>query len=141
MDDSSSTDDVLDRVRAVGPEWIGQEYVRGLRHELANPGSRTSSDWVSNLVFAGEGLPDDLYFEIILAAIDEAGTNDDLLWCLGDGPADHLVGRDPRWPRRFHQQRTHSEAVDRMFRVMQRYYAETLELDAGWWSDGHGFNG
>ena len=137
VENGGGTDETLDRVRAVGPEWTGQEYVRRLREPLAKPGSRTSSD-LSDIVFAGEGLPDDLYFEIILAAIDEAGADEDLLWCLGDGPVDHLADRDPRWPRRFHQQRANSEAVDLMFRVMQRYYAVTLELDAGWWSDSRG---
>jgi len=126
-------DSVLTRVLSSGVDWFGREYTRQLRRSLGLDYGRRD-DWVSEVGFDGDGVPDDVYFDVILAAIDEASDDETLLWCIADGPVDHLVGRDwERWGPRFHSERS-APSVDLMFRVMQ----ESLRSeghDCGWWDD------
>ena len=91
-------------------------------------------DWVEGTVFLGEELPDEVYFDVIVAAIDEAHGDDDVLWCIADGPVDHLVGRDLAMGERLRERRGDPNG-DRMFTTMQHYLRGIGYLDGSWWAD------
>ncbi len=113
---SGHENDVLTRVLARGPDWTGREYTRQLRRSLAADDGPHADAWVSNVIF-------------------EAGDDEDLLWCIADGPVDHVVDRDlKRLGARFHRERI-VPGVDLMFSVMQRYLRHFGGPDLGSWDD------
>lgn len=93
---------------------------------------------MTEVVFTGEGLPAKVHFEVLMAAIEAAAEDDDVLWMIADGPVDHLVGHgtgmdlEP-WARRFHVERATRGGVAAMFRVMQRYLVDVIGDRASWW--------
>ena len=144
--DNATDDGALQRVLAAGVDWVGREFTRRLRDSLNAMGEapdvasrraagRTNDDdWVTGIVFAGDELPGEVYFDVILAAVDEADGDESVLRCIADGPVDHLVGRDlDLWGPRFHAERG-TATIDLMFRAMQL----SLRADGhrlGWWDD------
>jgi hypothetical protein len=135
----------LERVLAAGVEWVGREYARRIRDrprkiDAKAEGGREpasgvlDSEWVTDIVFVGEHLPDEVYFDVIVAAIDEADGDADALWCIADGPVDHLVGRDPVMGERLRGRRDDPN-VDLMFLTVQLYLRGVGHLDGSWWAD------
>ncbi|MGD9997745.1 MAG: hypothetical protein AB7R77_19135 [Ilumatobacteraceae bacterium] len=135
----------LERVLAAGVEWVGREYARRVRDSLRKIGGKAEEgrepasgvlqgEWVTDIVFVGENLPDETYFDVIIAAIDEADGDADVLWCIADGPVDHLVGRDLVMGERLRSRRDDPH-VDLMFTTMQLYLRGIGHLDGSWWAD------
>lgn len=131
-------------------ETIGRAYSTALKQRLEEIGEWERSgrsydlfddpvrDWL-DLVWWGEdpdtGAPIDaeLWFELVVAAADSVG-NDGGIWCVGDGPADQLVGDHPEMGLRLHAARLAHPGVATMFEVM----IESCRLEgnaATWWSD------
>ncbi|MDO8403100.1 MAG: hypothetical protein Q7T27_06350 [Pseudomonas sp.] len=122
---------------AFGTDWVGREYTRRIREDL-DDGQPRQHHWVTDLVFSGEDLPAVMHFDVLMAAIDAAAEDADLLWMIADGPVDHLVGRgngmdlEP-WAGRFHAERTSRPGVEAMFQVMQRYLVDVIGESTSWW--------
>jgi hypothetical protein len=57
------------------------------------------------------------------------------LWCIGDGPMDHLVGRDRAFAGRFHQERRVRVPVAAVFQLMREYLDSLDAGGRGWWAD------
>ena len=125
-------------------EELGRRYGERLRDRLdaanaAHDGGviadgLDSDSWIDEVEFNGEGLTDDEYFVVILAALDAVAGHRGALWCIGDGPMDHLVGRDDRLAQRFHAERGR-ESVAAAFRLMQEYLDGLDAGGRGWWGD------
>lgn len=126
-----------------GPEVVGRMYaVRTQVHlDLIRTGRAPSIEeldsdplgWVDDAVAFNDDLDPDVRLRMIVAAAG-AAANDDVLYCIGDQPAAHLVAV-PGFARRLHAERRSSAAVDHLFHVMQRRYREQGEDNAGWWDD------
>jgi hypothetical protein len=140
-----SDEEVRDLVTTIGVEVVGARYAARTRESLdtiSRGQSPTSADqdadpesWIDDAVAFGDCLDCETRFRLVMAAIIAAAAEDDVLWCIADMPVDHLVD-DCSLYSRFHDARQDNPAVDRMFRLMQMYYLETLrESDAGWWAD------
>ena len=137
-------DEVPSLVQRVGPEEVGKLYairsresLRALRAGLPSLYANVDDPlgWVEEAVGFRCDLDPEVRFRMVVAAINEAGDDEDLLWCMGDMPAEHLAAV-PGMTRRFHQARSGSPSVERLFRVMQAYYRNVWQQsDAGWWDD------
>lgn len=137
-------------VAEVGAKEVGRRYAARVRASLdrlrddpdfyrsESPGAVDDPDeWVDDVVRDGGAWDDPLDPEVrleLVVAAAEAAPDDDVLWCIGDVPADHLVGDAPQMDVRLHALRSTSERVNRMFEVMQADYV-VMGLAAGWWSD------
>jgi len=71
---------------------------------------------------------------MILTALDTARDHRGALWCIADGPMDHLVGRDHSFALRFHQARGDNTSVRAAFDAVHDDL-DASSLGHGWWSD------
>jgi hypothetical protein len=105
-------------------------------------------DWICQGFYDGgflcdEGpLPTALWFDLIVAAADQALALDPsdqyrLLFGLGDGCSDHLVGEDSSHTFKFHEARGRHPGVEAMFQVMHEDAAGMPWEHTTWWSDGY----
>jgi len=132
--------------------YIGQAYAAATRRRLDQiaaweadgrsyqlPGEGLVGDWLG-VVWDGEdrrtGRPIDatLWLDLVVAAAD-ALANDAAVWCVGDGPADHLVGEHHEVAALLHAARSSHPGVEAMFQAMLEDYRSMGYPDAGWWSD------
>ncbi len=142
------------RFDAVGVAEAARMYVDGLRTSLArnDDGPEATDDvWppgpfqaVCESLWAGEWsdhsepeLSTDERLEFLVLAADLSVDDDDVLWCLADGPASHLAGDDHTGAAELHLHaaRATHPGVDRMFVVMQAYLRDVISTDEGWWAD------
>lgn len=127
---------------------IGTAYVERLRRDLEALRIGAKSDdiddspveyWVNAVLREGEHpstgkhLDAELWFDVVVAAA-EATQDEDEAWCIGDGPADLLVGDHPQAMDWFHAARTTHTGVERRFQAMHADH-ELMALHAGWWTD------
>jgi hypothetical protein len=136
-------------VEEAGPRRIGERWAADLRrrldrlrdsHESGSAPDEFTESWEDMALYYGGDdsapvLAPETRCELIIAAAEAANGDEDLLWCLGDMPADHLIGDDRQQGLRLHQARRDSPGVELMFQVMQRYLRE-CEHPMGWWADG-----
>lgn len=89
---------------------------------------------------SGQAIAADLWTDLVIAAAD-ALANDSAVWCIGDGPADHLVGEHPEAAAVLHTARSSHPGVEAMFQAMLADYRSMGYPDAGWWSDPSALSG
>lgn len=118
-----------ERVEDVGVDEIGRRYLAALRA----PGRR--NQWIVDAVWFGgtgeEVLPVELRWELVMAALDACPDDDGELWCLGDGPFDHLAA-EPGMVERIHAEREGNPKLRRLFEAMRRKLPEE-GVEDGWW--------
>lgn len=142
---TSWTDDELRRrIESIGVEELGRRYalrtIEQLNAMSAAEDARSvevahdDDEWIDSAGFGGDQLTDEEYFEMILAALDAARDHHGALWCIGDGPMDHLVGRDRSYALRFHQARPDSGSIAAAFDAMHDDL-DSCGLEHGWWAD------
>ena len=105
-------------------------------------------DWICEGFYNGGFLWDDgrlpieLWFDLIVAAADHAlaleqPDQDLVLFGLGDGCSDHLVGEDHHFMGKFHEARRQHPGVEAMFQVMHDDAAGTPWEHTTWWRYGY----
>jgi hypothetical protein len=115
-------------------DWEGA----GRSYDL--PRSGPVRDWLTTIMYdgedpdTGEAIDATLWMELVTAAAD-ALVDDEAVWCVGDGPADLLVGEHPEMGARLHAARASHPGVEAMFQAMLAEYRMMGYPDAGWWSD------
>jgi hypothetical protein len=67
----------------------------------------------------GEELPLELWWDIMMAALEACPDDDGSLWLLGDGPFDHMRAR-PGVNERLLEERTRNPKAARLFEAMKR---------------------
>jgi hypothetical protein len=113
MDWMSLTDaEVRQRIESIGAEELGRRYARRtIAHLSAMYAAEDArfvevahddDEWIDLAGFDGDQLTDEEFFRMILAALHAARDHRGALWCIADGPMDHLVGRDDSFALRFH---------------------------------------
>jgi hypothetical protein len=119
-------------------DQIGAWEEAGQSYEL--PAHGPVSDWLM-IVWdgedrgTGEAIDATLWLELVITAADSLVDDDEAVWCIGDGPADHLVGEHPEMGARLHDARASHPGVEAMFQAMLADYRNMGYPDAGWWSD------
>jgi hypothetical protein len=116
---------------------ISERPARERSQGLAAPG--TVDDWLMIVSdgedrSTGQSIDASLWLDVVIAAADALG-GDPAVWCVGDGPADHLVGEHPEMATLLHAARASHPGVDAMFQAMLQDYQSMGYPDAGWWSD------
>jgi hypothetical protein len=125
----------LDQIKA----WEGA----GRSYELPDDGP--VADWLM-IVWdgedrgTGEAIDATLWLDLVIAAADSL-VDDSAVWCVGDGPADHLVGEHPEMRARLHDARASHPGVEAMFQAMLADYRSMGYPDAGGWSDPSALSG
>ena len=109
-------DELVDRISAMGLGVLGRRYIDRQRAERI----AGDDEWIDAVVDYGEGLPLELWYELILAALEAAGDDEVLLWLIGDRPVDHLVGEDWDFLRRFEADGKTTPAVAHMLAAKSR---------------------
>ena len=145
MDRRALTDaEVRHRIESIGVEELGRRYARRTIARL--DAIRAAGDvrfvevveggdeWIDIAGLDGDQLTDEEYFRMIVAALDAARDHRGALWCIADGPMDHLVGRDPSFALRFHKARDADGAINAAFDAMH-HDLDACGLAHGWWAD------
>jgi hypothetical protein len=105
---------IRDLIAELGVDEVGRRYVE--------PGREW--DELTLAVFDGtderlEPLPLELWWEILMAALDHCPDDDGAFWLLGDGPFDHMRGIEGV-DERLLEERIRNPRVARLFAAMQR---------------------
>ncbi len=134
------------RIDAMGPEEMGRRYAALLIEHLNGMAAakephlfvpkKSDDDWIESAGFEGDLLTEDEFFRMILAALDAAYPHEGALWCIGDGPMDHLVGRRGGQPfkARFHDERVRRASVQAVFEGMEAWLRSIGHWDDSWWA-------
>ena len=132
-----------ERIDSIGVEELGRRYALRtvtqlnamyVAHAEVIEFAPEDRDWIDSVGFDGEQLTDDEFFRMILSALDAAADHRGALWCIADGPMDHLVGRDNSFALRFHQARRDHASVNAAFDAMHEDL-DTCGLAHGWWAN------
>ncbi len=137
-------EDAKSQVAALGVVEVGRRYVERLRSRLDRIEAEESrafvdddsESWIDDALNWGGELDAETRFTLVVAAAEATDDTDNegALWCIGDMPADHLVGDSREMGVRLHKERQRSVRVNAMFTVMQSYLRD-MGLGLGWWSD------
>lgn len=118
------------QVDDLGVDEVGRRYLGALASHGKGPDA-----WVVDSVWFGsagdERLPVSLRWELVLAALDAFPDDDRDLWCLGDGPFDHLAA-ERGMIERIYAEREHNPKLQRLFEAMRRELPKEGVHD-GWW--------
>ncbi len=136
--------EVRQRIESIGVEELGRRYARRtiahLNAMYAAEDARfvevahDDDEWIDLAGFDGDQLTDEEYFRMILAALDTAREHSGALWCIADGPMDHLVGRDNSFALRFHRARHDHASIDAAFHAVHEDL-DNCGLEHGWWGN------
>ena len=142
---SRSEQDRRQVIESIGVEQLGRRYASRLVTSLnemyaaedARMVDRRPDDDidVDRVCFDGDKLTDEEFFRMILSALDAAHPHEGALWCIADGPMDHLVGRDRTFKARFHEERGRRASVQAAFDAMRDELKAMGYYDHSWWSD------
>ena len=123
---------MMSRIEAMGVAEVGRRYLAALRAPDDDP-----DKWILDAVWFGEdlegALPLDLRWDLVFAALEACPDNDGDLWCLGDGPFDHLVA-EPGTAERIYQERATRPKLQRLFEAMRRSLPSE-GVTSGYWFD------
>ncbi len=145
MDWTPLTDaELRQRIESIGAEELGRRYalrtIARLNEMYAAGDSRSvefardDDEWIDMAGFDGDQLTDDEFFRMIVAALDTAHDHRGAVWCIADGPMDHLVGREISFALRFHQARQDHASINAAFDTVHEDL-DTGGLEHGWWAD------
>jgi hypothetical protein len=118
------------RIEQLGLAEVGRLYIEIPHTEL--------DDDLMLAVWHGEDddcsdLPLDLWWSLILAALDACDIGDDgKLWQLGDGPLDQIRDRDPSIETRTLEERSRNAKLARVFDVMREWLPRE-GVTSGFW--------
>ena len=139
---------VADLAEQLGADEVGRRYIARLastvfsasvRNEVGEGSGDQLDEAVYQAVWLGEEsdgrpLPVELRWDVTMATLRACPDDDGLLWCLGDGPFDHMLNV-PELRRRLSTGRGADLYVDRLVGAMQRTLPGEGVTD-GWWFDG-----
>ncbi len=138
-----------DVLAELGVDEIGKRYIEILERDLAimreqdergerapEPDRSPIDELITMTVWSGEDengvpLPDELRWDVTMAALHHCPTDDGLLGCLGDGPFDHFVVR-PGIKERLYAARDEDPKLQELFAVMRRELPSE-GVTGGWW--------
>jgi hypothetical protein len=156
--DESTVDQLQDALARGDARMIGEAYAVELRRRLDQidaweeagrsyelPAHGPVSEWLM-IVWdgedrgTGEAIDATLWLDLVITAADSL-VDDEAVWCIGDGPADHLVGDHPEMGARLYAARASHPGVEAMFQAILAEYRMMGYPDAGWWSDPSALSG
>jgi hypothetical protein len=134
LEEVDEPDSVAARVEALGAEEIGRRYWPAYWASEAH-----EDVWIVDAIWSGQDLPErgrqdlplDLRWTLVMAALEACADDDDDLWCLGDGPFDHLAA-EPGMMARIYEERERRPKLRRLFEAMRRELPSEGVTD-GWW--------
>jgi hypothetical protein len=119
-------------IQSLGVDEVGRRYVallvadldairRGEREQRRSEAEHLIHDavWIGEDE-SGQPLPVDWRWELVLSALAACPDDDGLLWCLGDGPFDHLRGDGHDIDDRMRLERSSNPKLQRLFEAMRR---------------------
>lgn len=132
--DSLGSYDVISLIASVGAPEVGRRFVAQAWEK--DP----TQEWILHAVAFGRGadrspLPDEVWWNLAMAALDATPDDDVALWLRGDMVFDHLRER-PGMSSRPQAKRAGSVKVSRLFEAMQRELRNE-GVTSGYWFEDH----
>ncbi len=123
---SEAEKEVAQRVRELGPEEVGRQYV-------AADAQNEDDWWIFEAVWFGRGLDDDTHLAVVLGALNAAGEDEDALWRIGDQPVEEGLLPRSGMSERLIDLRSTTPSLAALWRVMRRYHREVIKDKDSYW--------
>jgi hypothetical protein len=119
-------------IQSLGVDGVGRRYIallvadlEAIRRGERAPRRDETEDLIHDAVWIGEDelgqlLPITWRWELVLSALAACPDDDRLLWCLGDGPFDHLRGDGDDIDDRIRLERSSNPKLQRLSEAMRR---------------------